>query len=73
MALFQKSTYHNFRTAHIQLNESSYILNPDVFRVEKAPDITMWVAGINDGLQEFCTYNPPGPTEPGLFNQVNSF
>ena len=64
--------FHNFRTAYVQLNESSFVLNPDLFRVEKAPDITMWKAGINDGLQEFGTYNPPGPSEPGMLNRVSS-
>ena len=50
----------------MELNESSYALKPDLFRVEKAPDITMWIAGVNDGLQELATYNPPGPTQPGM-------
>ena len=68
----RNETYHNFRTAYVQLNKSSFVLNPDLFRVEKAPDITMWKAGINDGLQEFGTYNPPGPSEPGMLNRVSS-
>ena len=56
----------------MELNESSYALKPDLFRVEKAPDITMWIAGVNDGLQELATYNPPGPTQPGMLNKVSS-
>ena len=61
------------RTAEIQLNESSYSLHPDLFKVHKYPDMRLSFGGINQGLQEFATYHPPGPTMPGLANPVSSF
>ena len=56
----------NFRTAFILLNESSFSLHPDLFVVGKLPDITLWQMGVSDGLQEWATYNPPGPTKPSV-------
>ena len=62
---------HNFRTAYIQMNASSYSLHPNLFRVEFFPDVTMLAGmGINDSLQEVATYDPPGPTKPGFLNMV---
>ena len=62
-----------FRTAHIELNESSYSLHPDLFKVHRYPDLRLFYDGINHGLQEFATYNPPGPTKPGALNPVSAF
>ena len=57
-------------TALVRLNESSFSSHPEMFRVDKAPDITLYMATVNDGLQEWATYNPPGPSMPGLLNMV---
>ena len=59
-----------FRTAYIYLDQSSYSLHPDLFKVHKYPDMRLFFDGINQGLQEFATYNPPGPTKPGGSNPV---
>ena len=68
------SIYQSYETlngkAFVQLNESSYSSHPDMFKVDKAPDITLYMATANDGLQEWATYNPPGPSMPGLLNMV---
>ena len=58
--------FKNFRTALIQLNESLYSLHPNLFVVGKLPDMILWQMGVNDGLQEWATYNPPGPTKPSV-------
>ena len=53
------------------MNESSYSIHPNLFRVEFFPDVTMLAGmGINDSLQEVATYDPPGPTKPGFLNMV---
>ena len=57
-------------TALVRLNESSFSSHPEMFKVDKAPDITLYMATVNDGLQEWATYNPPGPSMPGLLNMV---
>ena len=57
-------------TALVRLNESLFSSYPDMFKVDKAPDITLYMAKVNDGLQEWATYNPPGPSMPGLLNMV---
>ena len=62
-----------FRTENIYLNDSSYSLHPNLFKVYKYPDVNLAQTDIHDGLQEFATYNPPGPTKPGQFNAVSSF
>ena len=74
--LFVSTLYHiiflvNFRTAFIHLNESSYSLHPKLFRVHKYPDLNLVFHGRQDGLQEFATYNPPGPTKPGAGSPVS--
>ena len=70
------SIYQSYETSNgkalVQLNESSFSSHPDMFRVDKAPDITLYMASANDGLQEWATYNPPGPSMPGLLNMVYS-
>ena len=60
------------RTAFVDLNESSYSLNPKLFKVHKYPDLNL-LMNVRDGLQEFATYTPPGPTQPGAANSVSSF
>ena len=62
-----------FRTDNIKLDESSYSLHPDLFKVHKYPDMRLLLDGVNQGLQEFATYNPPGPTKPGALNPVSAF
>ena len=64
--------YKYFRTAYVNLDESSYSLHPDLFKVHKYPDMRLFFDGINQGLQEFATYNPPGPTKPGALNPVST-
>ena len=61
-----------FRTKNIYLNKSSYSLHPNLFKVYKYLDVNLLHKSIYDGLQEFATYNPPGPTNPGKFNAVSS-
>ena len=63
--------FEHFRTVYIKLNESSYSLHPNIFAVGRYPDLTLWSRGtLIDGLQEWATYNPPGPTKPGTMNLV---
>ena len=67
-----KDPHKYLRTAHIQLNESSYSFHPDLFKVHKYPDLRFLFDGINQGLQEFASYHPPGPTKPGAVNPVSA-
>ena len=60
------------RTSTIDLNNSTYSLHPNLFKVHKYPDLSLYMKG-NDGLQEFATYNPPGPTQPGADSKVSYF
>ena len=62
--------FEHFRTVYIKLNESSYTFHPNIFGVGMVPDLTLWTGGTIDGLQEWATYNPPGPTKPGAKNPV---
>ena len=41
-----------------------------MFTVSMCPDLVLFFGGRKDGLQEWATYNPPGPTKPGPLNQV---
>ena len=59
-----------YRTSLIHLNESSYEFRPDIFRVGKCQNMALMTYGIHDGLQEYATYDPPGPTKPGWYNRV---
>ena len=40
--------------------------------MHKYPDMRLFFDGINQGLQEFATYNPPGPTKPGALDPVST-
>ena len=55
---------------YIKVNESSYSTHPNLLNVDFCPDLTLWFTGTNDSLQEYATYNPPGPTKPGLLHMV---
>ena len=57
----------------IYLNKSTYSLHPALFEVHKYPDLSLWMIYTYDGLQEFATYNPPGPTKPGADSKVSYF
>ena len=62
------------RTSTIDLNNSTYSLHPNLFKVHKYPDLGLFMNnGRGDGLQEFATYNPPGPTKPGADSKVSYF
>ena len=41
-------------------------MHPDMFSTMVIPDFALWIARIHDGIQQCATYNPPGPTTPGL-------
>ena len=67
--------YHNNFTyrgsSHIFLNNSNYDLHPDVVSTLMTPNLALYLMrGIRDGIQECVTYNPPGPTTPGVFYPV---
>ena len=65
--------YALFRRSRIYLNESSFSHHLKLFQVHKYIDLGLQMGGRHDGLQEFATYTPPGPSQPGAINPVSSF
>ena len=62
---FQISNFIS-RRRHILLNESNYDMYPDMFSTMVIDDLTLYWTSIGDGIQHCATYNPPGPSTPGL-------
>ena len=53
------------RAKHIFLYESNYDMHPEMFSPIVIPDLRKI-----QGIQQCATYNPPGPTKPGIENFV---